>query len=138
MQYYPLVNENSSTLLSIQHNESLSNSLYYFLTDLERYLSALYATISVNGSTLTSNPRKFNLSHTIRSSNLMNELNYEYNATDEGLYSLLLYTYSDYILRVLYPFLSGSSCLCYSFEIYSHASSLNILYLSLPIHSTSF
>lgn len=133
LHYYPLVNGNLSTLLSIHHNESLPNSIYYLLQDLRYILSSYYyATLSVNGTTLSSNPRKFNLSYTITRSKLTKEMNYQYNTADEGFYDHLHYVYSQYVYYAQDYYFFLPSCLCYSGRFYSYVGhSLNIQYLSL-------
>ena len=85
MYYYPLVMGDSSTLLTIQDNETLTSdpTLNYVLRNSLRYSSA---SLSVNGTTLISNQRKFNLSHTLNGSNIMKEINFQYNTSDEGLF----------------------------------------------------
>ena len=123
MQYYPLVTGDSSIFLSIQDDETLPNDVNT-CSNLSRILNADFdtsrSTLIVNGTALSSNERKFNLSHT-RSSNLLTkEINFQYNTSDEGFYVFLLYTNSKNI--------EYNRCHDY---IYNY--DLNIRHLSLSI-----
>ena len=94
MQYYPLVTGDSSTLLSIQDDETLPNDVNT-CSLLRRVFNNFDDTLIINGTALSSNERKFNLSHT-RSSNLLTkEINFQYNTSDEGFYIYILYTDSN-------------------------------------------
>ena len=128
-QYYPLVIRDSSILLAIQDNETLPNdpTLHSVVWYILRYYSS--AQLSVNGTRLSSNQRKFNLTNIITGSNLLrNEIDFRYNSSDEGLYIHLLYTY--YI--DIEDELRYNDCRCYGYR--SHVSvSLDIFETSFPV-----
>lgn len=133
-QYYPLVIGNSSTLLSIQDTEELTHSNYHYHYSTLSYILRYSSTrLSVNGTTLSSNPRKFNLSNTLLgSTHLTTQINYQYNASDEGYYIHLLYIFSSDVYFELQHHRFPFQCWCSYTGHYIHAISLNINRLSFP------
>ena len=118
--YYPLVTGDSSTLLSIQDNETLPDNYFlHFIIDI--YMYGVQYGLSVNGTMLTHNQREFNLSHNKeRNANpLTKEINLQYNTSDEGFYIYLLYVSSSSISSGLN---NDFRCLCgyYDSHVYSH------------------
>ena len=127
MYYYPLVMGDSSILLTIWDNETFTSDhiLYYVLRNSLRYSSA---SLSVNGTTLISNQRKFNLSQMLIGSNIVKEINFQYNTSDEGFYiHLFTINYFDVEDALFYDY----GCRCYDYR--RHIYSLSIFRMS---HST--
>lgn len=133
MHYYPLVTGDSSTLLSIWDNDTLPNDgiLYRVLSYSLRYS---YAMLSVNGTSLSSSQGKFNFSQTLIGSNILTkEINFQYDASDEGFYNHFLSIYYFYIedqliydRYILYP---RCRCRDYSSHI-AYALGIRIMSLS--------
>ena len=123
MQYYQPANEDFDTLLTIENSETWGNdaTLNYVLSSNIQYSAAR---LTVNGTTL-SNSEKFNLSQTIMASNtIVKEINYQYNASDEGFYIPLLSIDYYYIYRAL-----RYVCYCGSYRLFV-VYDLGISYLS--------
>ena len=123
LRHYPLVTGDSSTIISIQDSETYDATLNYMITSTLSYSSVM---LSVNGTLLVSNGRKFNLSQTtIGSSTLLKEINFQYNVSDEGFY-----IYQPYIL---YYYIEDELRYYYGYRCYDHsdyALDLNQLYIS--------
>ena len=62
LQYYPLVNGDSNTLLTISHDTNLSSSWTFNITAALIRSNYLSSSLSVNGSQLASDALKFNIS----------------------------------------------------------------------------
>ena len=128
MYYYPLVMGDSSSLLTIQDNETFTadSTLGYVLRNSLRYSST---SLSVNGTTLISNQRKFNLSQTLIGANIVKEINFQYNTSDEGLYIHLCTIHYSILQETLFY---DYGCRCYEYMYYI-ALNLNIRRISYPI-----
>ena len=83
--YYPLVNGDVSTLLTISHDTNLSSS---WTSDIiSDTLNGVSSALSVNGLRLSSDASKFNLSRTVMEPGTLTEvINFLYNISDEGFY----------------------------------------------------
>ena len=130
LRHYPLVTGDSSTIISIQDSETYDATLNYMITSTLSYSSVM---LSVNGTLLVSNGRKFNLSQTtIGSSTLLKEINFQYNVSDEGFYiyqPYIIIVYIEDVLHYRYHY-------CNRYDHSDYVWDLNLLYLSfttLPI-----
>ena len=95
LQYYPLVNSDSSTLFRISHDTNLSSIWTSNIT--ASAIRDLSSSLSVNGTRLASDASKFNISHTAMESSVLTQvIDFRYNCSDEGFYLLSLYFYHPY------------------------------------------
>lgn len=99
LQYYPLVNGDSNTLLTISHDTNLSSSWTLNITAAVIRSNYLSSSLSVNGSRLASDASKFNVSQIAMENNILKlVLNFQYNFSDEGFYIHSLYFFDPYDL----------------------------------------
>ena len=99
LQYYPLVNGDSNTLLTIGHDTNLSSSWTLNITAAVIRSNYLSSSLSVNGSRLASDASKFNVSQIATENNILKlVLNFQYNFSDEGFYIHSLYFFDPYDL----------------------------------------
>ena len=99
LQYYPLVNGDSNTLLTISHDTNLSSSWTYNITAAVIRSAYLSSSLSVNGSPLAFDASKFNISQTAMESGVLKQvMNFQYNFSDEGFYIYYLYFSHPYYL----------------------------------------
>ena len=97
VQYYPLANDNSTTLLTVSHDTNLSSSWTFNL--LAGVLNYVHSALNVNGSRLASDASKFNLSQIAMESGILTQvINFQYNLSDEGFYVHSFYLSDPYYL----------------------------------------
>ena len=132
IQYYPLVNGDISTLMTISHDTNLSSS--WTSSIISNALNDVSSTLSVNGSRLASDASKFNLSRTVMGLSILTEvINFLYNISDEGFYVHYQYLSNPYNLyRVLRD--QGHRCR----DHYHYADSYLSLYRGLSFVTFPF
>ena len=136
LQYYPLINGDVSTLLTISRDTNLSSSwTYNIISDILNYVSSA---LSVNGLRLASDASKFNLSQRAMEPGILTEvINFLYNISDEGLY--VHYQYSDPIYLYIVLGDQGHRCIDH-YEYAAHYLSLyrGISFVTFPFILTTY
>ena len=136
IQYYPLVNGDVSTLLTISRDTNLSSS---WTSDIiSDALNYAYSSLSVNGSRLASDACKFNLSQRTMEPGILTEvINFLYNISDEGFYVHYQYLSDPYNL---YRVLRNQGHRCYNHydyaDIYLHL--YRISFVTFPFILTTY
>ena len=137
MEYYPVLTGESSIKLTIQSNQTWhSGSLNNAINDLHNYFGFTMQ-LSVDGSALSHNSEKFNLSEMLTDYNLLEEIAFQYTTADEGFYIHQLSVDSYFIEDVLH-YLHRCRCHDYSFHRYylhSHVLSFPSLHFLLRTYS---
>ena len=117
LQYYPSVNGDTDTLLTISHDTNLSSSWTFNVTAGVITSNYLSSSLSVNGSRLASDASKFNVSQIAIESNILKlVLSFRYNFSDEGFYIHYLYFSDPYDL---YDVLRDQSHRCRYLYVYA-------------------